>query len=174
MANLVQDENLEIMDVVDDNDVVIGQATREEIYNQKLLHRIVHVLIFNPEGKLGLQKRSMNKSYLPGYWVTSASGHVMTGENYIVSGEREMFEELGLTMPLNLVNKLYYFDSSRNLGRFLGVLDLRINQTKLDVKNDEVDSLDFFTFEEIKLMLQENEKFHPELIFLLDKVFNIK
>ena len=40
---------MEILDQVNENDEVIGNASRDEIYDKKLMHRIVHVLVFNAQ-----------------------------------------------------------------------------------------------------------------------------
>ena len=82
--------------MVDRNDAVIGQATRREVHAQGLLHRAVHVLVFNREGELFLQKRSRNKDTAPGAWDSSASGHVDAGEDYDDCARRELGEEIGL------------------------------------------------------------------------------
>jgi isopentenyl-diphosphate delta-isomerase len=91
----------EIYDVVDIDDRVIGQATRKEIHQKNLIHRSVHIFVFNPEGSLFLQKRSLNKDENPGYWDTSSAGHVDSGESYLVAANRELKEELGISEPLS-------------------------------------------------------------------------
>lgn len=90
----------EIYDVVDMNDQVIGQATRKEIHEKNLVHRSVHTLVFNPEGNLFLQKRSLSKDENPGFWDTSSAGHVDSGEDYLTAANRELSEELGISEPL--------------------------------------------------------------------------
>jgi isopentenyldiphosphate isomerase len=42
----------EIFDVVNERDEVVGQAPRSEVHAKKLLHRAVHVLVFNARGQL--------------------------------------------------------------------------------------------------------------------------
>jgi isopentenyldiphosphate isomerase len=86
----------EFFDVVDGNDAVIGRATRREVHAHGLLHRAVHVLVFNRTGQLFLQKRSRNKDTAPGVWDSSASGHVDAGEDYDGCARRELGEEIGL------------------------------------------------------------------------------
>ena len=66
----------EIFDVVDEADEVVGTETRREVHRRKLLHRAVHILIYNSKGEIFLQKRSMSKDSCPGLWDSSASGHV--------------------------------------------------------------------------------------------------
>jgi 16S rRNA (adenine1518-N6/adenine1519-N6)-dimethyltransferase len=53
------------------------------------------VLVFNPEGKLFLQKRSAKKDRHPRTWDSSASGHLDSGEDYDHAAARELREELG-------------------------------------------------------------------------------
>lgn len=86
----------EIFDVVNDRDEVIGQSTRREVHARGLLHRAVHVLVFNARGQLFLQKRSMAKDSAPGCWASSCSGHVDAGEDYLTAAVRELEEEIGL------------------------------------------------------------------------------
>lgn len=87
----------EIFDVVNEQDEVIGQRPRSEVHRLHLRHRAVHVLVFNRQGQLFLQKRSMRKDCFPGTWDSSASGHLDQGEAYDACAVREMREEIGLT-----------------------------------------------------------------------------
>ncbi len=89
-------EQDEIYAVVDAEDRVIGKATREKIHREGLFHRSVHIFVFNKDGQLYIQKRSMNKDMYPGLWDSSAAGHVDFGETYETAAARELEEELGL------------------------------------------------------------------------------
>lgn len=40
----------EIFDVVDSEDMVIGKASRLQVHNNDLIHRSVHILVFNSTG----------------------------------------------------------------------------------------------------------------------------
>ena len=91
----------EIFDVVNERDEVIDQKPRTEVHARGLLHRAVHVLVFNSHGQIFLQKRSMKKDRQPGLWDSSASGHVDSGEDYDACAVRELREEIGL--QLNVV-----------------------------------------------------------------------
>ena len=86
----------ELLDVVDADDKVISVKTRGEIHARGLMHRAVHILLFNSQGKVFLQKRSMNKDEQPGKWDSSAAGHVDSGEAYSACARREIHEELGI------------------------------------------------------------------------------
>jgi isopentenyldiphosphate isomerase len=87
----------EIFDVVNERDEVIDRRPRSEVHRLRLLHRAVHVLVFNRRGELFLQKRSMLKDCFPGTWDSSSSGHLDTGESYDACAVRELREEIGLT-----------------------------------------------------------------------------
>lgn len=86
----------EIFDVVDESDQVIGRKTRGEVHAEKLLHRAVHVFVYNKHGDLLLQQRSMFKDAHPGVWDSSVSGHLDAGEDYPAAAVREMEEEMGI------------------------------------------------------------------------------
>ncbi len=86
----------ELLPIVNENDEVIGTEKRGVIHAKRLMHRAVHVLLFNSEGEIYLQKRSMEKDAAPGKWDSSASGHVDPGETYHDSAERELCEELNI------------------------------------------------------------------------------
>ena len=85
--------------MVNDRDEVVGRAPRREVHARSLLHRAVHILIFNRRGQVFLQKRSLAKDLAPGLWDSSCSGHVDAGEDYDASARRELGEELGLDLP---------------------------------------------------------------------------
>ncbi len=95
-----QEVHAERFDVVDENDVVIGQASRHEVHRDRLRHRAVHILVFHPRGDLFLQKRSRFKDAHPGQWDTSAAGHLNAGQGYDETAARELEEELGVSAPL--------------------------------------------------------------------------
>lgn len=86
----------EIFDVVDEDDAVTGQATRGEVHAKGLLHRAVHVFVFNKRGDLLMQRRSMLKDAHPGVWDSSVAGHLDAGEDYEAAALREMEEEMGI------------------------------------------------------------------------------
>lgn len=100
----------ELFDVVDENDHVIGKATRGEVHgNPGLIHRSVAIAVFNSKGELFLQQRSASKDTDPLLWIISCSGHVGRGDTYEMSAWRELEEELGIRdVSLELVTKFLY------------------------------------------------------------------
>lgn len=86
----------EMFDVVDENDEVVRQETREVVHSEQLLHRAVHIFVFNKRKELFLQKRSRLKDVHPGVWDSSAAGHLNAGEGYDLTAVRELEEEVGV------------------------------------------------------------------------------
>ncbi len=53
-------EREEWFDVVNERDEPVARALRREVHARNLLHRAVHVLVFDQHGRVFLQKRSMS------------------------------------------------------------------------------------------------------------------
>ncbi len=88
----------EWLDVVDENDKVVGRATRQEVHKDKLIHRSAHILLLNSKDQIFVQLRSLSKDNSAGLWDTSAAGHVDSGESYLQCAVRELAEELGVVL----------------------------------------------------------------------------
>lgn len=86
----------EIFDICDESDHVVGQLPRSQVHARNLLHRAVHIWVWNSEGELLLQLRSSSKDQFPNCYTSSASGHVEAGEDYETAARRELWEELQL------------------------------------------------------------------------------
>lgn len=107
--------NTELLAVVDLSDRVISTRPRDEIHALKLCHRAVHILIFNDQGQLFMQKRSMKKDLNKGLWDTSAAGHVDSEEDYTTAAVRETKEELGVNIESTL-QPLFKLSPTKPLG----------------------------------------------------------
>jgi 16S rRNA (adenine1518-N6/adenine1519-N6)-dimethyltransferase len=100
------DASEESFPIVDEHDQVVGAAPRGQVHANNLLHRAVHMLIFNSVGEVFLQLRSRWKDRHPLTWDSSAAGHVNAGEEYDQSAARELREELGIEISLEKVATL--------------------------------------------------------------------
>jgi isopentenyl-diphosphate Delta-isomerase len=89
-------KNMQELNIVNENDEVIGNDTRQNIHKNGLLHREIHIWIFNDRGEVILQKRAANKDTYPGLWDVSVGGHVEIGDDYETTAIRELEEETGL------------------------------------------------------------------------------
>lgn len=161
---------VEYLDVVNDKDEAIGRANQEEVYEKKLNHRIVHVFVINPETKdVFIQKRAETKSFLPGYYCTSAGGHVKSGESYEEAAKRELKEELGLEPPLIKIGSVEFISGGhkRFIEIFVAYADGEINF------GDEVSSGAFMGIEDVRNLIRQGSKIHPQLPQCFEVLFKI-
>lgn len=159
----------EFLDVVDDNNEVISSASSEEIYEKRLNHRIVHVLIFNDKGEILLQQRSAQKKFCPGHWVTSAGGHVQKGESYIQAAKRELKEELGIETELTKINESPY--DHYKMRKFLEVFR-GIHEGPFQHNPEEVADVKWFSVADVRDMVRKNQLIHPELAHVIEKLYS--
>jgi isopentenyldiphosphate isomerase len=94
------DESLssdELVDVVDERDRVVGQATRGEAYARRLRHRCVFVLVRDAADRVLVHRRSPHKLVFPLLYDMFLGGVVGAGESYDHAARREAAEELGVS-----------------------------------------------------------------------------
>ncbi|WP_441248792.1 NUDIX hydrolase [Kitasatospora sp. McL0602] len=87
----------ELLDVVDEQDRVVGQAVRGEVYRLGLTHRCVFILVRDPQGRIFTHRRTETKLFAPGAYDCFVGGVVGAGETYASAAVREAEEELGVT-----------------------------------------------------------------------------
>lgn len=61
---------------------------------------VVHVCLFNTEGKMLIQQRQPFKKGWPNLWDLTVGGAVIAGETSQVAAEREVMEEIGYRLEL--------------------------------------------------------------------------
>ncbi len=142
-------EQEELLEIVTKEGEVIKTLPRSEIHgNPSLIHRVVHVLVFNKRGELFLQKRSMNKDVAPGKWDTSVGGHVNSGETLNEAVKREMKEELGITTCE--LKFLYSYIHSNPYETELVYTYSCIYDGEIHFHQDEIDKVRLWNIDEIK------------------------
>ncbi len=169
MIYMAEKYQLEYLDIVDINDDVIGKASKDDVYQKLLRHRIAHVLIFKQDGEMVLQKRSGKVSFCPNHWSTAVGGHVQTGESYEEAALREYQEELGTRSILEFVGKDYYVAPNKP-EKFLATFKTTFNGP-FNPDPEAVSEIGAFDIGQIKRMVEDGVKFHPELIFILEKYY---
>ena len=156
----------DIFDVVNERDEVVGRAPRSEVHARGLLHRAVHVLVFNGRGEIFLQKRSMKKDRQPGVWDSSCSGHVDAGEDYDETAVRELDEEIGLHLKAP-PPRLFKIDACEETdAEFVWVYRCE-NEGPFQLDPEEIDKGGWFAPERVTQWIKERpEEFATAFVLI--------
>jgi len=142
--------------VVDEEDNVVGKATREECHSESgLIHRSVYIFVLNDKNEIFIQTRSMSKDLYPGYCTGSATGHVDYGEDYDEAARRELKEELGIDAPLQRLGKVKSFSEDE---REISVLYMCRYNGPFKFNRKEIVEGVFLSIEDIKRSLETGER----------------
>ena len=160
----------EIYSVVDEDDKIIGKATREEIHKKKLIHRSVMFFIFDKKGRILVTQRTKNKEFYKEYWSIGLGGHVLAGETYDEAVVREAKEEANIDEKPSFMGsfKLRFPEESENARIYGFVTDKKPELDPFEVKQGM-----FFTRKEMEEKIKK-EKFLPETKYLLKILKNFK
>jgi len=142
--------------VVDEDDNVIGAASREECHsNAKLIHRSVYIFLVNSRGEILIQKRSVNKDLYPGFYTASATGHVNYGEDYDDAAKRELREELRVDAPLRRLCKVKSFS---DVEREISMIYVCRYDGPIRFDRNEIDEVVFMSIDDIERSLKTGDK----------------
>lgn len=156
----------EIFDVVNERDEVVGRQTRGEVHRLGLMHRAVHVLVFNSRGQVFLQKRSLKKDRQPGLWDSSASGHLDCGESYDACAARELREEIGLELSTT-PQKLFKLAASEQTDQEHVWVYRCEAEGPFTLHPEEIEGGDWFTPAEVTgWMSERSEEFASALLLI--------
>ena len=157
---------MEIFDIVNENDEVIGKASRDECHKKGHVHRSVLFFIMDDKKRVFVNKRSSTKDFYPGYWSIVLGGHVSSGDTYDETVKREVKEEAGIDgAPIYLTSFKKRFDEEDKEN--IKVYTFYTNE-KLTLDKNEIIRGQFMTINEIEEKLKM-EKFIPET----NKLFHI-
>jgi isopentenyldiphosphate isomerase len=165
----------ELFEIVDESDRVVGLAKRRDCHgNPALTHRTAHVVVYHPDGRLLLQKRSAAKDVQPGKWDTAVGGHLAPGEDYASAARREMAEELGL--PVDAKLDFLFKSSIRNSieSENVGVY-ATVSAGPFKFNPSEIDELRFWSKDELlERMAQGAPDFTPNLVVELKRLLKVE
>lgn len=148
----------ETIDVVNEEDEVIGESTKDEAgYNPDLIHRAVSILIYNKKGEALVQKRNGKKEVYPGVWAMSCSGHVPKGINPNEAALMELKEELGIETKLTFIRKDFRKYSWETHFTYIYIGEVG-NDIKFNFNKFELETAHFMNFETYKNLEKGGER----------------
>ena len=160
---------MELWDLYDKNrkltedTMVRGDEMKPDTY-----HLVIHVVIFNSENQMLIQKRKHDKASNPNMWDVSVGGSVTAGEMSQLGAMRETEEELGLQIDLH--NQLPHLSITFERGYDdIYIVNREAEINELAVPNDEVSDAKWATIDEIYEMIDDRTfiSYRKSLIQLL-------
>lgn len=156
----------ELVAIVDEENRVVGSASRSVMRRFTLIHRAAYILLFNGRGELFVQQRTENKDIYPGCYDIATGGVVLAGEEYDLAAGRELAEEVGVSgVPLTPLFDFYWQEADNKVwGRaFTCVADGPIT-----LQEEEVQWGRFMPLDEV-MQLRRHKPFTPDGLYLLDR-----
>lgn len=142
-------EGVEVFDIINEDDVVIGQATRDECHsNPKLLHRTVHfTLVDSTQNTILITQRSFKKKNDAGKYCFLGE-HVISRETYEDAVTRGVIEELGFKPILvkEVSKQLFKYDNQSELVKLFIVF---YKNEQLNWDSDEIESLNWVKLDKL-------------------------
>lgn len=88
-----------VLEVISEDDQVLGLEERTKIHQEGLLHRETHVWFYTPQGEVIFQHRSKDKDTYPDLLDATVGGHVEPNDTYLQTAIKEAKEETGILVP---------------------------------------------------------------------------
>ena len=161
------------LDIIDEDENIIGEETKENIHKKGLLHREIHVWFYTPKAEIIFQLRSKHKDTFPNLLDATVGGHVEPGDDSITTALREMSEETGVKAKaedLRLVSKLRW--------RALDTVNQMVNNVirtiyayqydgrLSDLRSEEAQGFEAWPVNKLSkgLTLEEKKRFAPSML----------
>ena len=162
---------MELVDLYDENRLPLGKTAERSAPRAPGEYRmVVHVCVFDRRGRLLIQQRTRSKFIFPNLWDVSVGGGVDAGETSRRGAEREVREELGVSLDLSGLRPSVTVNFDGGFDDFY-ILTKDLSIEGLTLQEEEVQAVRWASLEEILDMLGR-EAFipYPEsfLRFLFD------
>ncbi len=161
---------MEIWDLYDKDRIKTGETmVRGSKFKEKTYHLVVHVCIFNLEGKMLIQQRQPFKDGWPNMWDITVGGSAVSGDTSQLAAEREVYEEIGYKLSLDGIRPSLTINFDKGFDDIY-LIQKDIDISKLKLQYEEVQSIKWASKEEILSMIDE-EIFIPYHKSLIDLLF---
>lgn len=177
-------EYMEYFDILDSRGYPTGEVkARSEVHRDGDWHRTVHVWLLNQKHELLLQLRGPNQEANPNCWDISCAGHLDAGESKEEAAQRELREELGLTLGADRFRHLWtcqsdFFDRDLIDREFseIFMVHWRESDGDFEICPEEVREVKWIPWHELEVQIHaknpdyvEHEQEYEKLFELLRK-----
>lgn len=147
---------MERVDLYNENRIPLGKTAERYARRKSGEYRtVVHICIFDKNGRMLIQQRSQEKRMCPGKWDVSAAGAVDAGETVRQSAEREVREELGYALDLSGVRPSVTVNYHGGFDDYFLVVR-ELNLETLVLQKEEVTAVRWASQEEVLCMIRED------------------
>ena len=157
--------------IVDDNDQLIGVKERNEVDYKTDIYRVSALWLTNSKGQTLLAKRAAVKDKDPGKWGPAVAGTIDEGETYDINIYKEATEEIGLEGKQFVKGKKTHITYPRNYFCQWYFVSLDRDTDSFTMQADEVDALEWVDIEQMKQELRTNpDKYVPAMQQIVDEL----
>lgn len=144
---------MELVDLYDENRLPLGKTGERNAGRSPGEYRtVVHVCVFDHRGRLLIQQRTPEKFIWPNLWDLSVGGGVDAGETSRQGAEREVREELGVSLDLSSLRPSVTVNFDGGFDDFY-ILTKDLSLEDLTLQGEEVRAVRWASLEEILDML---------------------
>ena len=161
---------MEVWDVLDKNGLPTGKTVeRKRVCLLKgEYHLVVHIWVLGADGRVLIQRRSLERPLMPGEWA-AIGGSAVSGESAVEAAKRELFEEMGIDADEN------EFQLIRNMVRKNSILNIFLvcrstPISELSLQQEEVSEAKWVHRNKLRQMIKTGE-FHNYGSEYFDTVF---
>jgi 8-oxo-dGTP pyrophosphatase MutT (NUDIX family) len=164
----------EILDLVNDFDVVVGQIPRDDSWDKVSRGgyvRVINAFVKNSKGQLFIPRRSSSKRVFPNGLDMGVGGLVQAGETYLEAFKRETLEELNLDVDALTWREIAYFSPvSTGLSAFMKVFEIQLEETP-KFNTDDFSEFFWLTPLELKTRILSGDAAKDDLLELVERVY---
>ena len=146
---------MELFDLYTEDRVRTGRTmVRGTKVPEGLYRLVVHVCIFDHEGRMLIQQRQPFKQGWSNYWDLTVGGCAVAGDTSRTAAEREVREEIGLELDLSDVRPSLTLNFDGGFDDYY-VLTREVDASALRLQEEEVQAVRWATQEEILRMIDD-------------------
>ncbi len=160
----------ELLDLVNEQDQVVGTMWRSQAYAEKRLAslRAVWLLIKNQDGKFWIPKRCATKKNSPNTLDGSTAGHVSSGETYEQAMIREVAEELNFDISTMAYRSIGKMTPETGSISFIEIFELQVpNDFIIDYNKNDFSEFMWLSSQDIIEKWQAGEKVRKTLVAIM-------
>lgn len=136
-------------------------------------HTVVHICVFNSDGKMLIQRRQPFKHGWSGMWDITVGGSAVSGDTSLSAAIRETSEEIGLTLAPDELRRVLTIETATGVFDDIYIVKKDLDETALTLQYEEVEQVKWADIDEIKSMIKEGS-FIPYYESLIELLFFMK